>query len=90
MSTDIPDKFCRAVSKADPVTEREKTKRKVTSDLHVISFVFRPGTNLIAEERLSLQELCLLCDRAGPGLLWRIFFSDAVGQNRKKKKRNTV
>lgn len=43
--------------------EEQRQKRQiadVTSDLHGISFVFRLGINLIAEERLSLQELCLL------------------------------
>jgi len=53
-----PDKFSRTM-----LEEEQRQKRQiadVTSDLHGISFVFRLGINLIAEERLSLQELCLL------------------------------
>lgn len=68
--------------------EKERKKRQkadVTSDLHVISFVFRLGINLIAEERLSLQELCLLWDRPSTDLFWRTLFSDAVSPKRKKR-----
>lgn len=40
--------------------------------------------NLIAEERLSLQELRLLWDVLGPALFWRSFFSDTARENRQK------